>query len=75
MNYLNAVISVMPIIAYTAEIAYEHARIWAYLEKKGKMIDAYDLIVAATALERKSQVATLNRKHFDRVPGLRVIVP
>jgi predicted nucleic acid-binding protein len=39
------------------------------------MIDAYDLIVAATALERQSQVATLNRKHFDQVPGLKVIVP
>jgi len=75
MNYLNAVISIMPIRPYTAETAYEHARIWAYLEKKGKMIDAYDLIVAATALERRSQVATLNRKHFDQVPGLKVIVP
>jgi tRNA(fMet)-specific endonuclease VapC len=75
INYLNAVISAIPIIPYTDQTAYEHARIWAYLEKKGKMIDAYDLIVAATALQRKSQVATLNRKHFDQVPGLRVIVP
>jgi tRNA(fMet)-specific endonuclease VapC len=75
INYLNAVISIIPIIPYTEQTAYEHARIWAYLEKKGKMIDAYDLIVAATALERQSQVATLNRKHFDQVPGLKVIVP
>jgi hypothetical protein len=39
------------------------------------MIDAHDLIVAATALQRQSQVVTLNRKHFDQVPGLKVIVP
>jgi predicted nucleic acid-binding protein len=35
----------------------------------------YDLIVAATALERGSQVATINRRHFDPVPGLAVIEP
>ncbi|HEX6563289.1 MAG TPA: PIN domain-containing protein [Chthoniobacterales bacterium] len=75
MNYVNAVTSAMPIIPYTDQTAYKHARIWAYLEKKGKMIDAHDLIVAATALQRQSQVATLNRKHFDQVPGLKVIVP
>jgi len=39
------------------------------------MIDAYDLIVAATALERGSAVATFNRRHFDYVPGLKVIEP
>jgi len=75
LNYLSAVVSVIPVIQYTEQTAYEHARIWAYLQKKGLTIGAYDLIVAATALERKSQVATFNRKHFEHVPGLKVIVP
>ncbi len=75
LNYLKAVISVIPVIPYTGQTAYEHARIWAHLEKKGIMIGPYDLIVAATALERQSQVATFNRKHFDPVPGLKVIEP
>jgi tRNA(fMet)-specific endonuclease VapC len=75
LNYLRAIISVIPIIPYTDRTAYEHARIWAYLERRGLMIGSYDLIVAATALERHSQIATLNRKHFDQVPGLTVIVP
>jgi hypothetical protein len=39
------------------------------------MIGAYDLIVAATALERGSEVATFSRRHFDCVPGLKVIEP
>ena len=46
--------------------AYGHARLWAELEAAGKMIEAYDLIVAATALERGSQVATFNKRHFSR---------
>jgi predicted nucleic acid-binding protein len=57
------------------QTAYGHARIWAVLEAAGKMAGYYDLIVAATALERSSQVATFNRRHFDPVPGLTVIEP
>jgi len=41
----------------------------------GKMIGAYDLIVAATALEHGSTVATFNKRHFGVVPGLSVIEP
>ncbi len=39
------------------------------------MIGFYDLIVAATAVERNGQVATFNKRHFARVPGLKVIEP
>jgi tRNA(fMet)-specific endonuclease VapC len=75
LNYLSAIIAVVPIIPYTGQTAYEHARIWAYLVKKGTMIGPYDLIVAATALEHGSRIATFNRKHFDQVPRLEVIEP
>jgi tRNA(fMet)-specific endonuclease VapC len=74
-QYLEGILSVQPVIAYTEGIAREHARIWAELEKTGKMIGAYDLIVAATALERGSSVATFNQRHFGAVRGLTVIVP
>jgi predicted nucleic acid-binding protein len=50
-------------------------RIWAELQSSGKMIGFYDLIVAATALERGSDVATFNRRHFAQVKGLTVIEP
>ena len=35
----------------------------------------YGIIVAATALERGSDVATFSRKHFDLVNGLTVVEP
>ncbi len=41
----------------------------------GKMIGPYDLIVAATALEREGQIATFNKCHFANVRGLRVVEP
>ena len=74
-QYLQSVLAPLPILPYTEWTALEHARIWAALEAAGKMIGPYDAIVAATALERGSQVATFNKRHFDQVPGLKVIEP
>lgn len=74
-NYLNTVLKPVTVIPYTEHTAYEHARIWAELESSGRMIGFYDLIVAATALERGSQVATFNKRHFAQVKGLDVIEP
>jgi predicted nucleic acid-binding protein len=74
-QYLQTVLASLPIIPYTEETAYEHARIWAELEASGKMIGYYDLIVAATALQRGSAVVTFNKRHFSQVKGLAVIEP
>jgi tRNA(fMet)-specific endonuclease VapC len=74
-SYLRALLDVLPIIPYTELTAYHHARLWAQLEAAGKMIGAYDLIVAATALERDSALATFNKQHFANVKGLRVVEP
>jgi tRNA(fMet)-specific endonuclease VapC len=75
MNYLQTILAPLPIIPYTEHTAYEHARVWGRLAATGRMVGYYDIIVAATALERGSVVATFNRRHFDVVPGLKVIVP
>jgi len=74
-RYLEAILEALPIIPYTEQTAYEHARIWAQLEASGKMIGSYDVIVAATALERGSSLATFNQRHFSQVKGLTLILP
>lgn len=74
-QYIRAILEELPMVPYTETTAFEHARIWAALESSGQMIGDYDLIVAATALERGSAVATFNKRHFERVRGLRVIEP
>src|SRR5881394_1521283 len=68
-RYLDALLNFLPIIPYTEQTAYEHARIWAELEASGKMIGFYDLIVGATALERGShlqQTALWSNKGTER---------
>ncbi|HEY1801439.1 MAG TPA: PIN domain-containing protein [Terriglobales bacterium] len=74
-NYLRALLDVLPIIPYTDQTAYHHAKLWAQLESSGKMIGPYDLIVAATALDRGSTLATFNKKHFANVAGLKLVEP
>jgi tRNA(fMet)-specific endonuclease VapC len=74
-RYLKTIVERLEAIPYTEATAWVHARIWANLESSGDMIGAHDLILAATALERGSAVATFNRRHFAQVPGLKVVVP
>jgi tRNA(fMet)-specific endonuclease VapC len=69
------IVKALPIISYTEATDLEHARLWAALESSGKMIGFYDLIVAATALESGSAVATFHERHFALVPRSKVIDP
>jgi tRNA(fMet)-specific endonuclease VapC len=43
------------------------------LKKKRKQIDLADLFIAATAVAHRLSLATLNRKHFDRIATLTLI--
>jgi tRNA(fMet)-specific endonuclease VapC len=74
-RYLQTILELFPVIPYTEQTAFEHARIWADLESSGKMIGYYDIVVAATALERGSELASFNHRHFSQVKGLTVIEP
>jgi tRNA(fMet)-specific endonuclease VapC len=74
-RYVEAILETFPIIPYTEQTAYVHARVWAELEAAGKMIGFYDLIVGATALERGSRVATFNKRHFAQIKDLGVVEP
>jgi predicted nucleic acid-binding protein len=68
----TATFQVLPVTATTATTA---ALVWSDLTRAGTMIGAVDLLIAAAALERDWALATLDVRHFDRVPGLRVITP
>jgi tRNA(fMet)-specific endonuclease VapC len=74
-TFIRRFLELVRVLPYTKVTAIEHARIWAELESSGKMIGYYDIIVAATAVEHGSAVATFNKRHFNQVKGLKVIEP
>jgi len=71
--FVEAVISGVGVLEFTIAAARVHAEIYAELAKKGQMIGAHDLIIAATARCHNLSLLTDNVKEFSRVPGLRVI--
>jgi tRNA(fMet)-specific endonuclease VapC len=73
-EYVEGLLRDFPVISFGLAQARMHAKIWAGLAAKGKMIGPHDLLVAATALAVGSSVATLNQKEFKRVPDL-VVTP
>lgn len=71
--FVEAVISGVGVLDFTVPAARIHAEIHAELTKKGQVIGAHDLIIAATARFHDLSVLTDNVQEFSRVPGLRVI--
>jgi tRNA(fMet)-specific endonuclease VapC len=70
VEHLLAELQAIPI---TEPVARVHAEVWAQLAERGSLIGAHDLWIAATAISHGLGVATRNRSHFERVPGLRVV--
>jgi tRNA(fMet)-specific endonuclease VapC len=69
---LDALYSGLEVIPYDPEAARRYGRLAALLLDGGVPIGVEDTMVAAHALSRGLTLVTHNRKHFDRVKGLRV---
>jgi len=70
--FLEILFSILPVIPFDLGIARIHARLGADLASQGKPVGNHDLIVAATAIARDWEVATLDLRSFPRIPGLRL---
>lgn len=57
----------------TLEIARLAGRIEGEQAARGIAIAFEDLVIGATALHLSFDVATLNVRHFERIPGLKVV--
>jgi tRNA(fMet)-specific endonuclease VapC len=63
-------LTVIPSDTLAVDIAVE---VNAVLKRKRKQIDFADLFIAASAIANKLPIATLNRKHFERIDDLELI--
>jgi tRNA(fMet)-specific endonuclease VapC len=71
--FVEHVLAALDPLPITTTVARSHARLWAHLEQTGLLIGAHDLWIAATALAHGMSLATGNARHFERVPGLKVV--
>ncbi len=70
--YVEKIIALFPIYVFEISIARIYAELWVDLSKRGIQIGAHDLIIGSTALSLGFSVATTNRRHFDRIEGLKI---
>jgi tRNA(fMet)-specific endonuclease VapC len=68
----EAFIRHLAVLDWTQEAAEHYADIRADLKKRGEMIGANDLLIAAHARSVKSVLVTNNVREFGRVKGLKV---
>lgn len=59
-------------IPFDEEIASKAADIYHSLKRQNKLIEFRDIFIAATALAHNMELATLNKKHFERIEGLKL---
>lgn len=70
LDDLKAAVPVHPITDSTAELI---GKVGAESAAMGVTISFDDLLIAACALERNYAVATRNTRHFEKVPGLKLV--
>ena len=72
MTAFNAFCQASEILAITESIVDRAAEIYADLRRRGAPIGDADILIAATALENDSVLATNNENHFSRITDLKI---
>jgi tRNA(fMet)-specific endonuclease VapC len=72
--YWKALFSNMAVLDFDSNCAEHAAKIYQDLKTRGLLIEAEDLLIAATALRHQMKLATGNVKHFARVTDLELVV-
>ena len=61
------------VLALDRDVAWHYGDTFRYLQANGLLIGANDLWIAAVGLAHKVPLVSRNARHFERVPGLKVL--
>jgi len=61
------------VIPFDLKSSNEAIKIYKQLKAQNQMIDLADLFIAAAAISHNLSLATLNLKHFNRIPNLHIL--
>lgn len=73
MDFWNSILPAITVLAFDDASVDVAVAINSSLKKKRKQIALADLFIAATAINNDLPLATLNRKHFERIDALEVV--
>lgn len=66
----HRLLSVIRILEWTSEASIQFGRIKSQLEQKGRLIDDFDIAIAAIASAHEAEIITANLVHFKRIERL-----
>lgn len=61
------------IVGLSEQTAWRYGQISRLLRQSGTPLGDNDLWIASTALELDTELVTRDRRHFDKIPGLRLL--
>lgn len=70
--YVEKVFDLFPVHPFDLPAARLYAEMWARLARRGVVVGAHDLMIAATAASLGFDVVTSNLRDFKKIPGITV---
>lgn len=67
-----SIVSSATILPFSIGESEQAAQIRAALKAQGRPIGAYDVLIAATALQHNLVMVTANQREFERIPNLQI---
>jgi tRNA(fMet)-specific endonuclease VapC len=64
---------IYPVIDVTRSVMDSFGDIKAQLSASGNTVDDFDLLIGCTALTLNYAVVTNNTRHYEKIPGLKVV--
>ncbi len=72
-QYWNDFLRKTQVLSFDKDVVKVAVEISKALKHKRKQIDMADLFIAATAIDNNMPLATLNKKHFERIDKLELV--
>ena len=73
LDYWNEFLKKTQVLSFDKNVVKVAVELNRTLKRRRKQIEMADLFIAATAIESKLPLATLNKKHFERIDQLELI--
>ena len=71
--FWNDFFSRVVVLPFDTEAVKHAVEIYKQLKQENNLIDIPDIMIAGTVLQNNMPLATLNKKHFERINGLTII--
>lgn len=73
LPFWNQLLKKLEVLAFDKDVVKHAVLLNNQLKQKRKQIALADLFIAATAVSNGLSLATLNKKHFERIDALKII--